>query len=260
MSSSSGNPTDVFGALQSYQTIFLVISNLFLLIPALKAFWNSDFTRTCVFLSAMLVSSAFHLCKTKPHSGGICLLPFCTLRSMDYSTSITLLLSVIYAVFPWLYGENVRRGPEEEAISPSRMGAEGYVLVFFWISLNQLFSLLRCGSDETLVFMIVALSIGCIPAILSFALAPGNSSCRPCLGGGRYLPWDMRDFAIGFGLGVVAISLFVVESFLNSSWYWITHSLWHVFAALSAVFLLDCRSRKSWGLRTLVFCWNTRDN
>ena len=53
------------------------------------------------------------------------------------------------------------------------------------------------------------------------------------------------DFGFGLALSIVAASLMLMQGFLPNSTYWITHSIWHVCAALGQWLLLRAKYRFS---------------
>lgn len=248
-------PTDDFGSLEPYQTFVLTASNLFLLLPALKLFISNTYYKTnnksIVFLNlmAMIVSFLYHLCKTNgPNGGGACLLHFCTLKNLDYSFSNTLLVSLIFFLFPFAI-----QLEEEETkglfILEDYRFIENYVLCFyFWTIFLLLDSTLLCTGNFTMVLFLAIISSSILIAIVGHCIIIESITDRR-----RFAKFNKINTAVGFTLVLIAAFFFVIEDYMDKRYYWITHSLWHIFASLAQLVLLDARNQK----RTLfgAFCF-----
>jgi predicted membrane channel-forming protein YqfA (hemolysin III family) len=68
----------------------------------------------------------------------------------------------------------------------------------------------------------------------------------------RVPSFDIVDLVISIVLAVLAVVFFLVEYNLSPDSYWLTHSLWHIFAALSQLYLLESRNKNQSGLWVLI--------
>lgn len=250
--------TDEFGSLELYQTIFLVLSNLVLLIPAFKAFIIKNYSRVFLNLLAMFISSAYHLCKTSNNnSGGLCFLPFCTLKSLDYAASNTLLISLIFFILPFTIeefntGDNIKQDKKEKKLLKKIRFIEDYILLCYfgaiYLILNS--TILCSGKKLFLVFIIFIISS-------LFIAIVGHFIILKIAGKNTYMTYNRTNLFIGFTLAAIAILFFFIEDYMNKKYYWIFHSLWHIIASISQIFLLDARTNTRTGFKSFFFCCST---
>jgi hypothetical protein len=240
---------DLYGSSEIYQTIILIISNLVLIAPAFKAFFIGNYSRTFINLNAMLISSLYHLCKTNTdHPKGICLIQFCVLKNLDYSASMTLLISVIFFILPFVNEEKLQKDINESKFKNKLPGKkisiklnfiEDYLLLcyfgFIYITLS---STVFCSNNY-----IMPLFIGLIISSIIITII-GNIIVTKCLEINKNY-FNRQITFIGFFLVSISLALFIVGDYLPTSSYWVTHSLWHIFGALSQLVLLNIRNRSN---------------
>jgi hypothetical protein len=259
--------TDNYAGLELYQTFLLVASNVPLFFVALQTYYLRDYTRTFIIIGAALISSLFHLCKTKTGMG-ICVLPFCTLRALDYAFSNTVLVSAILFVLPIVLKSHdtlIIRGASA-TYWPNNGGAqrlnganridnnieqsnfiqnyirslkrfkfiESYILiaaftmVFFSVS-----GPLLCNGTNVLNFLVVLIIWTIFIGLIGGMILYYWNNIRVVI--------DTKYTFIGLLFGIGAIIPFIVEGFIDVSSYWITHSLWHLLAAPALLFIFNCR-------------------
>lgn len=223
--------TDEFGGTEPYQTVFLIISNLFILLPAFKSYYLKNYSRTFLNIMAMLISILYHLCKTKSTTSGYCLLHFCVLKNLDYSFSTTLLISIIFFIIPF-----VDEDGKKTYLSKYNF-IESYILLsYFGVLYIILSSTILCyNKNSTLIFIITAGSAIAISII-------GNIIVTKCLELNKNY-FNTRIIIIGFIIGALSIFLFIISDYLDKNTYWITHSLWHILASITQFILLDIRKK-----------------
>lgn len=233
--------TDEYAGLEIYQTFILVASNMPLLIAARKSFSFKDYTRGFLIATASFVSSVFHLCKTKI-GYGICLLPFCTLRALDYAFSNTVLVSTILFVLPICVTEfdtiihSSYGVPNTNTIAGNAF-MESYVLIgFFSVVYFSMAGALLCSGRYALNFITVIIVLAIVIGIFGRTVLS--------VWYGITIKFDRTNIILGLFFGGVAIIPFVIEGVLDLSSYWITHSLWHLFVTPALLFIFESRYKR----------------
>jgi len=258
------SPTDDFGSLDLYQTIILVVSNLVLLLPAFKAALLGNWSRVFLNFMAMIFSMWYHLCKTKSVSGGICVLNFCTLKNLDYSFSNTLEISLIFFLFPFIieeeedYSTKERLHSKKDIFIRKYAHIESFILIsFFFIIFILLDSTFFCSGQHSMALFLImsgsALLITLIGHCIITRLVFVSERIQNNYWGEYYANWNRVNFIVGTIFAILAVGFFIVEDYISKDYYWITHSLWHILAALAQVFYLDIRSKKRTGMAALLF-------
>lgn len=79
--------------------IGLVGSNLFFILPAIRAFEMRFYTRAFIYAAVVFVSGFYHLCKP---DDGICIVPFSILHFMDFTVSLTAVMSNLLFLLPFI--------------------------------------------------------------------------------------------------------------------------------------------------------------
>jgi hypothetical protein len=303
------NPSDldIYGGLEVYQTVFLVISNFLFLMPAFKAFLIKNYSRVFLILVTMIVSSFYHLCKTSsPSGGGTCLLQFCTLKYLDYASSNTLLISLVLFFIPFTIEEEEEEEEEEALCAEEQVKKkhssqnqawplrgksryqetitnnkeiyyekeniqkrieikkyrfiEDYLLIiYFELIYITLQSTLFCSGKHTLSLSLSLIGSSVVIAVIGHLIiirkyandinGKGDNSYKKI-----YEKYNKVNIIVGIILAFIAIMFFVIEDYMDPKFYWITHVLWHTFAAFSALFLFDSRSKTRTGMFSLCFC------
>lgn len=220
-----------------YENLFLIGTNLFLLFPIVKAFRLKRHTRTFVFGGAMIASIVYHACKT--FDGIACLTHFCVLRSYDFFFSVLVLVSTGLYLIP--FGELYDNNDENVAwIENWLIYGYGILITFFLVQSDASFGVF--------LWWVVSLTVSSV-AIAVISLIAIAIRCGP-------LPkMDWQDFFIAVLFGVLGISFFVVEDKMGRDFYWVSHSLWHVFASFAQFYLLESRDLEYSGFDALInFC------
>lgn len=259
-----------------HEVILLVSSNLLLLLPFWKAYILHEYLRAFIYLCSFFFSSSYHLCKTAGTDGSACLLPLCSLKLLDYTFSYTILMaSFLYfldfgVVYKYLkkYHKHSKRlesktinmfyyGPNEQndttyqftkpnlklkrkenLIQPDMSYIEDWI-----IFCSILYNSISVSENEfnPLTYTQLGIGIGVIWAVviigwiynyITFKISPY---------------FDVKDLIIALILAVIGVFLFIIEDYIPSSTYWITHTLWHIFAAVSQLYLLEARNFKKSG-------------
>lgn len=247
--------TDSYAGLELYQTFLLVASNVPLFFVALQTYSLCDYTRTFLLTGAALVSSLFHLCKTRL-GVGICLLPFCTLRALDYAFSNTVLVSTILFLFPIvLYSHDTVsiRGKENMTMESKNHRIdqinqkytkslrklrfiESYILVgFFAMVYFSVSGPLLCNGNFMINFLVVIFITALMIGLVGSAILYYCNNIK--------IVMNTKYIFIGLLFGMAAIIPFIVEGSLDVSSYWITHSLWHLLAAPALWFVFNSRTQ-----------------
>lgn len=253
--SSSSPNTDTFGGMDPVETAFLVLSNLLLLLPAYKTFLMYNYTRTYITLSSMIFSSLYHLCKTSVKGGGICLLPFCTLKNLDYSFSTTVLSSILLLLFPFTAVSREYNNRNNEGVRGRWEDFAGvletYILIstvfFLYITLGST-SLFCGGRNSSWLFggVIVVTLLACLIGYVILRLLHLHKA--------YYENINKTNAIIAIVFAVLAVVCFLVEDYLPRSLYAVLHSFWHIFASLSYLYFLEIRNPHRTGLEVIFVC------
>jgi hypothetical protein len=244
------SPTDEFGSFQTYQTVFLVLSNLFLLIPAYKAFLQKNYTIFGLNILSSSTSSLYHACKSS--SGGVCLLNFCTLKNLDYASSTTLLISFIFFILPFVIEEDEEEpnGFGNKVIKEYKF-IEGILLVSYFLGIFIILdSTFMCSGKYTMIFFLITIGSAFLIALVGHFVIVRQVDVK------SFAPYNIPNLIIGTTLLIIAIVFFVIEDYTSKELYWLTHGLWHITGALSEPFFLDVRSKTRTACASLCFCCN----
>jgi len=79
--------------------IGLVGSNLVFILPAVRAFEMRFYTRSFLYAAVVVISSFYHLCKPED---GLCILPFSILHFLDFTVSLTAVMSNLLFLLPFV--------------------------------------------------------------------------------------------------------------------------------------------------------------
>ncbi len=262
---------DVFGGANAVQTCTLVLSNLVLFHAAYKAAYMRLYDICFVTLFAMIWSALYHLCKAQLGGANVCLLPFCTLKHLDYASSNTVLIcSILHVLIPEPFYGDVPDFSEENGNYYAQLWTKRvkvwskfikhqkrtFIICAYILVLVLLESTLFCsGTRYALLF---GLAGGMALGLVLFAyfnlwllLAPDFPSSISQLF--RQAGYNKSNLIMGLVCGVISLVLFFVEDAAAIASYWYLHSLWHVFAAVSETILLDVRTKRR-GIFLFIFC------
>lgn len=248
--------TDPYGSTNALETSFLILSNFFLIYPALYALkYKNDMLRFDLNILALIFSCFFHLCKTKNDNVGVCIVSFCLLRTYDYIFSTSLLLSLLflleeYIIIKWI-GHGKGKAHNELTLKKYRyflFNAQIIILIFNGLILNILFNKTHlCSSTySTYIFLIIIGSAFLINFVVTGFLynfttceifeKEKNEETSSLIYPTRNENWGI--FLLGTILTVVALVFFLTKDYLDSNYYWLLHSLWHTFAAIGQILFL----------------------
>lgn len=195
--------------------VLLTLSNLAFVVPATVAFSWGHFLLGFVYASVVPVSASYHLCD----SFGLCMFRYSVHRLLDYTfAGLTVPLTGLIFVY-W------RDRPEK--------GARG--VGFPW--LHKLFALYFAALTAILI---VTTNGSMVSQIVLFGAAV------LLIGGYWFVYWvvyeriphyDWTALHIGLNLTLLSLLLFVVNS-RYPSYYWGTHSLWHIFSAFGQAYIV----------------------
>lgn len=212
-----------------YGEIFSVVSNLFLLIPAVAYTYYRRIWRAAVFYIETFVSGFFHLCL----AFNVCIFSFPVLKFWDYFFATNIVLNA------------------------------GLYLVHFTESTYYIeWILLIIGGGTIIILQLALPSALYVQAAIVLAVAVGVVIYwvvyANTVGKGKLPPYDWYMLSIGLSLMALSVCLFVVQEVLPST-YWLTHSLWHIAAALGNYYFVyikrppnkyvNAASKVGWALR-----------
>ncbi len=215
-----------------WQYIFLILSNLFFILPAILALKLDKRPYSFIWSSIVPFSGLFHACKgdwiNEASEKGFCwIFSFHELRNFDYLfAQMTLVLVGLYFInFNALYDKNKKK------IRKNMRWIEDF-LIYSYIVITVI--LLR--SVEQGVFTFILLTCSVLIIVLAFWTWD-------------YYFYGNLNFPV-FNTRMIicsavfsSLSLFLFIGLSNES-YWFAHSIWHIFGSLSVYFLLQTRTRK----------------
>jgi hypothetical protein len=252
---------EIYLAKDWIQTIYLVGSNLFLLLPIIRAYRFSQYTRTFLYFVAMVFSGFYHLCKVSPEVGHLCLFGLCQLRTLDYTFSFSIFFSSVLYLIPF-GGKNIiiKSDKKEESVDvevgehnhednishvTSRLETKNnfypnlsYLEDWFLYSIVLITCLLvgPVNGNKSLTYLQIGVILGVLllMAFLSWWIHYLKTGELPL--------FDAKDMILSAVFASVGIGLFISEGFLSAPTYWLTHTFWHVTAAIAQLFLLESRN------------------
>lgn len=256
---------DKFLSTNTYEIVFLVLSNLFLLLPAIKAYYLHEYLRALLLFMSFLFSSFYHLCKTASVDASYCIIPLCGLLLLDYSFSYTNIISsilyfldfgAVYKKLKKFHKHSVKLESDRAALPPAIYTKPMHNLK------NKDFMVQR---DTSFIEMWIIISTGVCIAILVYQNGfKSLTTLQLCIIIGievgivligwlyNYLNYSLLpDFNIAFlvvslTIGAVGFTFFQIVDFFSISIYWWTHTIWHILMSFAQLYLLEARNfRKS---------------
>lgn len=191
--------------------VFTIISNLWFLAPAIKAFYKKRITRMVLYLGILINSSIYHTCNSFAKA---CWLPADVHRKYDFFFAMMQIPSTgLFLIY----------FPKEET------HLERMLLFVFALGISYAQNLLRDSLYVQLVLTGVTLAIVTVYWIV-YAIKTK----------GRFPPYNWEAFGMGVALTGLSCMLYVSEMD-NHTMYWAIHSVWHINAANAQFWLLDIR-------------------
>lgn len=234
-----------------WQAIFLVGSNL-ILIPVIFRAWKFAFyTRSFLYTAAFTASFLYHICIVQGLGGASCVFGFCYLKLLDYTGSYTVLFASFLLFLPFTSIHEKPKDNEElpvynrranrRKIKPNTTFAEDWIIYSIAITVAIMVGIVN--NFEALTWLQIVLVL--IPILVIVTM--GWVHLYVVLH--QKPEFDVIDLIISIVLALIGVFFFFVEYRLSPGTYWITHSLWHIFAGLSQLYLLESRNKKRSG------CW-----
>ena len=188
-----------------YTDAFLYLSNIFFLVPFIKAVHKHRWTRSAVYFLLVFVSGFYHACYS---AMDLCLVTHAVHHELDFFLSLMLIpLTGLYFID---FGTR-------------------FAFLERYIIIGISFATFLIQSDPTLDINIVQYAlVGFSGVLIIIGLI---------LYGRQY---DWSSITLGLLLTVTAFAFFIMSQ-QHPSEYWILHGLWHIFAAFGQYFLLDIR-------------------
>lgn len=188
--------------------IFLIISNVAFVWPAVVAWQWGVFLQSYIYQMVVFASSSYHLCDSY---NGLCIFSFNTHQRLDFifATSVIPLtaINLIYFRLGW-----VQKWLKLFAIT---------LIALLEVSLESstLTQAIVCGGSIALLL------------IYWFGWEWGRIT--------RIYDWYM--LALGMALSIMSVSFFLVQGFWPAG-YWVLHSYWHICGAVGQQFFIKARA------------------
>lgn len=217
------------------QSIWLVLSNLFFILPAIYLFTVQLFVESFTYFNVTFWSSFYHLC----YDCGICIIKDRSeLQFMDFFSSY-LCIGIIVVYFIDIY-------PRKYKIILQCLIA---IIILFITCLDYF--------DTTVYVVVLSLfiPIGMIYFLIYMVKWLKDKNCfknRCCCDNvainfvlnNRTSPFSPIDILIW----IIGISIFVTGFTLQiyvKNIYWVTHSIWHCLSAISALLIYNVYNKKN---------------
>lgn len=209
------------------QAVFLVGSNIFFLLPSLKAYGREMLFEGTVFLVMGIVSAIYHIVDTIPNVNII--FSYSTLQFDDFYLAFNLIpVATLMIMFSTDKDE-----PHESRVRNFKIKS------VLWMILGVV-SVTLVKQNVNIYQMVFALGGLClIVGAISFIFWRNSI----------YL--DIADF--------IAMWIFIISGafcfFFDEDDYWILHSCWHVCAAIGMFFGVESESgHKAWNIINFLTC------
>lgn len=188
------------------ETWFLAYSNLFFVIPSVRAFLDDDWFRGSIFLFTSFFSFTYHLCDPYKYASiGACIFTIHMHHDLDFFFS-QLLIPVIVTIF--IYWQS--------------KWLEYTFIVVFGIAIG--FTL----HVQNILYIIIAISVAVLLLYWTVHILRNKDIVH-------YKEYNVVIGLVLIGCGVV---LFTVDM---NDYYYVLHSLWHILIAYGAFFLLHVK-------------------
>ena len=188
-----------------YTDVFLSLSNIFFLVPFIRATYKHRWTRSAVYFLLVFVSGFYHACYS---AMDLCLVTHAVHHELDFFLSLLLIpLTGLYFID---FGTR-------------------FAFLERWIIIVISFLIFLIQSDPMLDINIVQYALVGFSGVLIIV--------GLILYGKQY---DWGSITIGLIFTLAAFMFFILSQ-ENPSDYWILHGLWHILAAFGQYYLLDIR-------------------
>jgi hypothetical protein len=237
-----------------WEAIFLVVSNLPLLIVVIRAWIYGFRTRAYLFMMAFLASFLYHVCLIRGGGGLTCVLNFCTLKLLDYMFSYTTLFSAILLFIPFTAFHSKKKNLSQAksrltVIKPNVSYVEDWIIFGTITAIGLLVG--EINNFDSLSW----LQVGVILFIYGVILGIGWTILFVQYG--KKPEFDVIDLIFFVIFGLIAIFFFLIEYLLPASSYGYTHSLWHIFGSLALLYAIESRNKTVsgiWVIFTKCYC------
>lgn len=187
-----------------------VLSNLFFILPAIRAFIWGNFGLAPAFFIVIFTSGSYHVCKSFPDA---CLFEYQRHLKLDFVLAFVALPLLAFNFIYW---------------------PKGYRFWSWWCYL--------------LSFFLVAILVTCIESsFMTQAIIAGLSAIVVFVYWTIFyvrhhrLPnYNWGQLTLGLGLSLLGVSLFQDQNFWPQG-YWANHSMWHILVAMGAFFFIGAK-------------------
>lgn len=188
-----------------------MLSNLFLLIPAVTYTIFNRIWRAAVFYIETFVSGAYHLCL----GFNVCIFSYDVLKFWDFffAQSIILLSGLYLVDFPEKY----------EYIE--------WILIIIGEGAIIILQLSLPGELYVQAGLVLVIALGVIIYWIIYAATVGR---------GKLPKYDWTMLSLGVSFMALSVCLFATQQVMPSL-YWLTHSLWHISAAVGQYFFCQIK-------------------
>ncbi len=255
---------DIFGGANTIQTCALILSNLPLLIAATKAAYMGLYDISMATFISMCFSWLYHMCKAQIGGANVCVLPFCSLKHLDYASSTTVLMRILLHVIipvPYYTADDLTEGSKSSNSFMIIFGKhvkraeKAFTICLYFMTLIILQSTSFCGGTQNAGLFGLLIGITALFTLVVYwtlwISVQGNWSIWMNIW--HNAGYNGVNTIVGLSLGLIALILFFIEDGTAISSYWYIHTLWHIFAELSEIVLMDVRTKRR-GIHWFMFC------
>lgn len=203
--------------------IWLILSNLPFLLPAVKSAQLHRFTRAAVYFLMMLASGFYHTCNS---FASACVFEAQTHRKIDFFfAQLIIPVTALYIV----------------KFAPRWHFLERWLIILFAVVIF----VVELVTEEPFVIQLIVglISVGMIAIYWTYfgyrkyQFEKKRGFTHPSFGIPNY---DWEPFSMGICLSVLACSLFATQKEWHIG-YWAIHSVWHTLAAFGQYYILCIR-------------------
>lgn len=190
-----------------WKDIWLTLSNLLFILPAFESIWRGRFTRFFVYISIIFFSSSYHMCDSFPLT---CFFSFEIHIKLDFFfAQLVIPLSALYLINFGYFSFIEKWSIYIYAIA---------IAVTLLLDMDQRIAQFLISGSAFIILIFYWVIFG-------------------------FPRYNYINLSLGISMTVLAVCLFFIQDKFVS-YYWASHSLWHVLGALGQFFLLKAKNKQ----------------
>lgn len=222
----------------SIQNMSVIITNLFFLFPAVRAFGRAEYIYGVIYALIPFTSGSFHTCDEFQN----CAFPFTYQRDLDYFFALLMLPMTGLYIVHW--------GHVWKPLKDILLLLFAILLAFciYWgggTSLGGMVLFAVISVAIPVVYWAGYMTNACMdhPNEYNFSIVCCCAEESKRVPGGRYFPkYEWGNLFAGVALTAMGVILFITQVTLVQSYWWAIHSLWHCVEAFGQWYILGCKA------------------